>query len=1012
MSRLADQAERERFIAAHEHNISVIAPAGVGKTTAIVQRIVHLARLSEETACDRLSRLIVVTYSVRAAQQMQQKARVGIREANVSPRVQRAFQQTFFGTIHSYCVRLLDRFGHYLGLPSPAGLLQDDADLWNRFLLRGLPEGIARDTGELFSFYPPDKLYQLGRTLAPGTVVEPGALPALDLGRALTYAPPPSLHASTKSSITKAQERLRPWQAAWERGEHHRPVPRRPDSEHAAEFIAVWEAAFAPLHAWVRAAGLAYGRRIANAYADFRLTEAVMTYDDQVRLALEVLKDPRARAEIASDRISVLLDEAQDTDPRQFDVLLHVADLAGGGNQSPDQNFSIVGDFQQAIYAPRSDLGRYRAVHEQIIGGARGLASVFQVTFRCDTKIIAFVNRVFPSVLNEALGQSRFEQLIAREGAGPGQVVRWLCPDAAEPNAEGKITAEARAACEAMFIARKLREQGPTGLGARGWGQVAVLCPRNKWLAEIQRELLALGLPVQTHASDEAGDEQLALTWLTALVWIAAHPEDSFEIAGVLREVLGVADAEMARFTGGTGDKLRLGQPPFPGGREIEAALAVLREACARADELPLAQAVRQLVEKTQLRERLRTIEEPEIADRELDEALALVAARAADGATLAELAQDLRAGLGQAKRGEEEIRDAIQLMTSYKAKGLEWDAVIVPFVFRVIESRRPSYPRVDAGPESVEILSRDGDDYKSQAGAFIARRERQQFQRLLYVVATRARRTLVWLDDEALYAGQRRGAWPSAADCLGFEAGGANREPWNALPEITSLPPEPAPTAPTAMAHEDTFPAITSASAERAAANAAAIPRRVTPHALADHPPEEAEPETWADREEGEETPAGPGILYGTWWHEFVQAIPWQQPRAEWERLFAAARTTAPDPRRAAREWKLFLGSPLAAWLEHPGRIVQVEWPFLFPGTDGRCLEGVMDLAVFSPGEGEWQVIDWKTNRVGAAGAAGLVDIYRGQIRAYVDALRGMLAAEVRGSLYLTQTGAWEPVD
>ena len=85
MSALIDQAERDRFVVEQGKNISVIAPAGVGKTTSIVARIVHLARLPEAEAVDRLSRLIVVTYSVRAAQQMQQKARVAIRAVHVQP---------------------------------------------------------------------------------------------------------------------------------------------------------------------------------------------------------------------------------------------------------------------------------------------------------------------------------------------------------------------------------------------------------------------------------------------------------------------------------------------------------------------------------------------------------------------------------------------------------------------------------------------------------------------------------------------------------------------------------------------------------------------------------------------------------------------------------------------------------------------------------------------------------------------------------------------------------------
>jgi len=466
----------------------------------------------------------------------------------------------------------------------------------------------------------------------------------------------------------------------------------------------------------------------------------------------------------------------------------------------------------------------------------------------------------------------------------------------------------------------------------------------------------------------------------------------------------------MARYTRGTGDKLRLDRPSFSGGRAVEAALDLLRAACARVEEMPLARAVWQLVEKTQLRERLRVVAEEEIVDRGLDDALASVARRAAEGATLPELAQELRAGLGQSKPGEEEIRDAIQLMTSYKAKGLEWQAVIVPFVFRVIGSRNPTYPRVDAGPHGEEILSRDHGDFASQVGEFVTRRERQQFQRLLYVVATRAKRTLVWIDDEALYDGQKRGNWLSSADYLGFVPGGTNREIWNALSEVTSLPAEPAAEGVSAIAPRTEMSAITPEMLQRAVANANEVPRRVTPHALAVHA-RDAEPENLAELEDDVEVVAGPGILYGTWWHEFVQAIRWDRPRAEWEELFARVRATSPDPKRAAKEWKLFLESRFAAWLEEPGRIVQVEWPFLLPGSDGVCLEGVIDLAVFSPGEGTWHVIDWKTNRVGSEGAAGVVDIYREQIRAYVKALREMLGVEVKGSLYLTQTGAWEPV-
>jgi ATP-dependent exoDNAse (exonuclease V) beta subunit len=1008
---LVDQAARDRFVKDHASNLSVIAPAGVGKTTAIVERIVALAQLPEDLAIDRLTRLVVVTYSVRAAQQMQHKARLQLRAAQVNARVQRAFQQAFFGTIHSFCVKLLDRFGHCLGLAASAALLQDEDELWRRFLVRGLPADLASGFEDLAPFYAPERLYRLGRELSPGAVIAPGPLPTLDLAPVLDF-PVSSLKGSTKKAIEQAQVRLRAWAEAWARGERHRGLPKGTSSKQVDDFIARWDAVFAPLFAWARAAGLAYARGIAKAYEKFRIANAVMTYDDQVRWAVEVLKVPSVRAELAQERLCVLLDEAQDTDPRQFDVLRAVAGLGAPDGQPDAQTFCLVGDFQQAIYAPRSDLPRYQQVHDEVANGPRGQSSVFSVTFRCDRAVIDFVNRLFPPVLDGQGGQSLFRPLAPRHDAGPGQVLRWRAPSEVEPSPEGKTSQEARAEMEAEFLADQIAALQPAGLGARGWAQVAILCPRHAWLAQIETTLRARGLPTQLHTANDDASERLAERWLAALVWIAAHPEDAFEIAGVLREVLGVSDAAMARHTQRDGARLRLDRETGAENSEVATALALLREACAGVDSLPPAEAVRRLVAKTHLRERLRVVADDDCAGAELDEVLARVAACAAEGTTLAALAHVLRSALAQERAGEEEIRDAIQLMTSYKSKGLEWDVVLVPYVFRVIGARQASYPRVDTIPGGRDILSRDKADFDRDVAAVAARRDWQQYQRLLYVVSTRARRTLVWVDDEPLFAGQLRGSWSSSADYLFLTPSGANREAWEALPETPALPP---PEREESGADEIALPELPTFTGDiitRARARADDLPRRVTPHALAVHPPPEAEPERDTERDDEPERAGGPGVRYGTWWHEFVETLPWDLPRHFWQKRFDEARRSAPDVARAEREWARFLDSALAAWLERPGRLVQVEVPFLWPREPRVCFEGVIDMAVFAPDEARWHVIDWKTNRVGPAGPAGVAEIYREQVRAYVAALRAVLAAEVRGSLYLTQTGEWLPVD
>jgi ATP-dependent helicase/nuclease subunit A len=1015
MSGLADQLDRDRFTSGHGKNISVIAPAGVGKTHAIVERIVALASLPEALAVDRLARLIVVTYSVRAAQEMQQRARSAIRRQGLPSHVQRAFQQTFFGTIHSYCVRLLERFGHYLGLPSPIALLQSHDEWWNRFLVRGLQQEIAdeRPLRELFHFFAPEKLYALGREISPGHDVEISSSPQLDL-RALLAFSANGMHPSTKRSLVSAQANVRRWSEAWGRGDRFHPLPKCPETQKAPEFIELWSASFEPLHAWLRAAALAFGRRVANAYEAFRLSEAVMTYDDQVRIALRLLQQPAVQRELAEERLSVLLDEAQDTDPRQFEVLLRVAGLRLDEQQAEDQSFCIVGDFQQAIYAPRSDLSVYQRVHDEIIVEPRGSSSKLQVTFRCDAAIIHFVNRIFPDVLHGNEGQSEFFPLIPHQTAGSGQVVRWLCPDEPQHQAGIKIKAEVRAHHEARFLAEKLRSLNPPALGARDWSQVAILCPRRNWLHQISAELTAVGLPVQLHSSDETQNDRTPGAWLTALVWVMAHPEDTFEIAGVLREVFGVSDDAMATFTQTQGDRLRLDRLLLSASGEVHEALQILRECFTAADTLPLHQALQRLLEKTQLRERLRSLSEEglENAEKDLDDFLGGVYQRCAEGATLPELAEELRVGLTQAYPAQEEIRDAIQLLTSHKAKGLEWQVVIIPYLFRTIETKSPAYPRLVYAQGGTEMIFRDKIDYAAHAKTFVTERDRQQLQRLLYVMCTRARNTLLLIDDESLFDGQlRRGGW-SSGELLKF-LGGVGRVTWQALPE--NLAPVPRETvSPAALQVEMEFPeTLSKRDFTRARARALDIPKRITPHALAIHPQPESEPEAQMDQESAppSSTRGSPGILYGTWWHEFVQRIPWQKSPATWQHRFDEAVLHSPQPERSQHEWTLFYQSSLARWLAEPGRIIHRELPFLWPETEQTCLEGIMDLAVYTPGAGDWHVIDWKTNRLGPEGSAACVATYSDQINAYVRALRQMLSADVKGSLYLTATGEWIPI-
>ena len=118
----SDQFARDRFATELDRNFSVVASAGSGKTTGITQRILSLARSAK--AVEILPRLVVVTFTNRAADEMQQRTRQLLLEENLGEEIQTAFNRAFFGTIHSFCMKLLTDYGHYLGLPAPLELLE------------------------------------------------------------------------------------------------------------------------------------------------------------------------------------------------------------------------------------------------------------------------------------------------------------------------------------------------------------------------------------------------------------------------------------------------------------------------------------------------------------------------------------------------------------------------------------------------------------------------------------------------------------------------------------------------------------------------------------------------------------------------------------------------------------------------------------------------------------------------------------------------------------------------
>lgn len=1003
----SDQSARERFATELDRNFSVVASAGSGKTTAITQRVLSIARSTN--AVQILPRLVVVTFANRAADEMQQRTRQILLQESLKPEVQTAFNRAFFGTIHSFCMKLLTDYGHYLGLPAPLELLTDDADLWQEFVQGRTRIGHSlgeKDRARLLRLAQVRDLMELARRAGSLilSVPELGPFPALDFA---------DIYAQTEKgndNISKSQADLREWEKRYASDWDYLRWPV-PFTSVNSKFSSLWAQKFSPLRKWISDAATCVAAEIQRDYRDFRLERGLVTYGDQIALAKELLQHPVAAPRIREEEVWIILDEAQDTEPAQFSVLLEATrspDATGDWmetHSAPPRpgHFCMVGDFQQSIYRDRADLPYYRAVHDALIADDHGESLEFSVTFRLDQKQLAFVNETFREILNDCDGQVRFVELHPHPEVLPGQVIRVPLV-ASELLPEGKKLKDyQKARIEAEYLASWIRKAGLKTLGADSWSEVAVLCPRKAWLQTMAAALRRVQLPVAIQSERDVKGDSPVYAWLTALLTIMTDPRNAYEIVGVLREIFGVSDHDLAVFSEAQETRFRIDEVASTAGK-LSSHLHMLAEIRRRTEGLALFDAVALIISETQLRERLLSLPATEFGDlaRELDALLAQAAEAEARGMILAEFARHLRDEFTNARSVRFSADDnAIQLITSQKAKGSEWQCVIVPFLGREMRPPYPPYPHFVKVPQTGELFIALGKEDKSkELKDAVEREQHQELERLLYVATTRARRTLVLVLDQELFCSSKGELLKTAqlrrllrgADVYRgeFDERSATIEVGDAPSGIEDPPSK----------SDGKIEVTTSRDLKRAAKHAEKFIHKFTPSAL------DAEISAKIRMRARLDNLA---TLYGRWWHAFIQQVPWLSEITLWEDTFSSTLADSPDAARSKREWKLLREritklSDFATNWTNDEPIVRTEMPFGWKMSEDKCLEGIIDLALFDPSIGRWLILDWKTNRVKEVET--LRAQYRPQLAAYHEVIRQMTGHEVEAAIYSTDQG------
>jgi len=117
----------------------------------------------------------------------------------------------------------------------------------------------------------------------------------------------------------------------------------------------------------------------------------------------------------------------------------------------------------------------------------------------------------------------------------------------------------------------------------------------------------------------------------------------------------------------------------------------------------------------------------------------------------------------------------------------------------------------------------------------------------------------------------------------------------------------------------------------------------------------------------------------------------------------------SSPDPARSKREWRLLQdqieSSDGLAQQLRDANLIRQETPFFWK-LNGKCLEGIVDLALFNQKANEVFILDWKTNRIAADKIDILRDLYRPQMAAYWQAIASLTNTRVSAAIYSTATG------
>lgn len=604
---LPDGAARLQVVTALDANAIVEAGAGTGKTSLTVSRVLY----GLCTGRHALSRLVVITFTEKAAAELRDRIRQGLEDvvdrygASVRHFAEAALQHldvACISTIHSFCSRVLREFPIEAGLAPDfsvadeleARLLMEDAwedwveeqvaspdtplaDLLKRdvtlddlqaaaFRLSNEREVVAAGGGEGCACSPlPDLTgvvrvqVEAMRPVAERTQSFKNRKTGVAVIRVAEY-----LAGMADRLPAMSEDELIDWLVY----QTYRKEPKAlklgamPKEMSEADQAAV-TGALAALDGLKDAIASAWTARVLPVlcgfvrYYEARLREAgCVDFKDLLLLTRDLLKRDTDVRDRLKERYQVLyVDEFQDTDPLQAEIVFFLSEAPGANAaewadaRPVAGRLFIVGDPKQSIYRfRRADLRVYNAAKARFSADE-------QFSIRTNFRSNRGMLDAFDSVFSGVPSLPDYQALLARpEAPEGGRNVVLIGGEAREAVPSAEECRSAQAACVAKVIRAmvtdgcELFDRDAHGVRPCHYGDFALLMRKMTNVDLVEDALAREGLPYRVFGG-KAFYEQQEIQYTITLLRAIDNPLDSVSVVGALRSpFFGISDDELLLF--------------------------------------------------------------------------------------------------------------------------------------------------------------------------------------------------------------------------------------------------------------------------------------------------------------------------------------------------------------------------------------------------------------------------------------------------------------------------------